>query len=164
MISVNVFGLALDSSTQVPLLILKDKQEQYVLPIWIGVMEAVAISIALNEIKMPRPMTHDLYINTICSLGLRLVRVEIVELREGTFYAELVLRRNKQYRRIDARPSDAVALALRSGGPILVREGVFEAVEQDRGHGYEIGVNEEGAQKWTDLLKGLDLDDLKYKM
>lgn len=164
MVEVEVFGLALDESSQIPLLILKDQQEQHVLPIWIGVMEAVAISMTLNDVDMPRPMTHDLFLNTLGELGGELQRVEVVNLNEGTFYAELVVRSGETTRRIDSRPSDAVALALRAQCPIFVHEVVFETVEKRKGQNYEVGVQEEEAEKWTDVLESFDLEDLKYKM
>ena len=164
MVEVEVFGLALDESSQIPLLIFKDREEQHVLPIWIGVMEAVAISMTLNEVDMPRPMTHDLFLNTIDQMGGELQRVEVIDLREGTFYAELVVAYGETVKRVDSRPSDAVALALRATCPIFVHENVFEAVEKRKGKSYEVGVQEEEAEKWTDMLESLDLDDLKYKM
>ena len=164
MVEVEVFGLALDESSQVPLLILKDQQEQHVLPIWIGVMEAVAISMTLNDVDMPRPMTHDLFLNALGELGGKLQRVEVINLHEGTFYAELVVLSGETLRRMDSRPSDAVALALRARCPIFVHEVVFEAVEKRKGQNYEVGVQEEEAEKWTDVLESFDLEDLKYKM
>lgn len=113
---------------------------------------------------MPRPMTHDLFLNTIDQMGGELQRVEVIDLREGTFYAELVVAYGETVKRVDSRPSDAVALALRATCPIFVHENVFEAVEKRKGKSYEVGVQEEEAEKWTDMLESLDLDDLKYKM
>ena len=117
MVEMKVFGLALDEDSQVPVLILKDMAEEKVLPIWIGAMEAMAISMALNEMSLPRPMTHDLLLNMVKGLGGEITAVEVVSLDEGTYFAEIEVLVGEEKRRIDARPSDAVALALRAKAP-----------------------------------------------
>ncbi|MFW6388764.1 MAG: bifunctional nuclease family protein, partial [Desulfohalobiaceae bacterium] len=89
MIEMKIYGLALDEQTQVPLLILKDKEaEQQVLPIWIGAMEAMSISISLNKVEVSRPLTHDLLLNLLGTLEANIQRVVVTDLKEGTYYAE----------------------------------------------------------------------------
>lgn len=160
-----VFGLALDEDSQVPVLILKDAEDKQVLPIWIGAMEAMAISLAINDVQLPRPMTHDLFLSMVKLLEAEIVGVEIVGLQEGTYYAEILLVSQGGPRRMDARPSDAIALALRAKAPILVSEDVLREVslgkERER---YKSAIQTEDSEKWTDLLEKFSLDETKYKM
>jgi uncharacterized protein len=159
MIEMQVYGLALDEATQVPILILKDKEEKNVLPIWIGAMEAVAISLVLNDIKVPRPMTHDLLLRTIEQLGAEVKNVTIVDLKEGTYYAEVIVTLDDDTITIDSRPSDAIALALRAKAPIFTEQKVLDQVVSVR---KEKGA--EGREDWEDILERFSLDDTKYKM
>lgn len=167
MIEMTVFGLALDESSQVPVLILKSDAHKRVLPIWIGAMEAMAISMALNEIKLPRPMTHDLLLNVVGDLGFSLGAVEITNLDDGTFYAELEMTSDEEVRRVDSRPSDAVALAIRAQVPIRVDEDVLEKAGQDEtvySQAAEAAAGSgEGDDKWGDILEQFDPEN-KYKM
>ena len=162
MVEMKVFGLALDEDSQVPVLILKDPDEKTVLPIWIGAMEAMAISLALNEVKLPRPMTHDLLLSSIAGLDGRVTKVEVVSLKEGTYYAEIEVDQKGTMKRIDSRPSDAIALALRAEAPIFVDDSVLSQVAMDA-KGYKAAFKEgESEDKWTEMLE--KLDETKYKM
>jgi len=163
MIEMKVFGLALDEESQVPVLILKDLEEKTVLPIWIGAMEAMAISLALNDVALPRPMTHDLLLNTILKLDAHVVAVNVTELSEGTYYADIEVEVEGGIRRIDSRPSDAIALALRAKAPILVAEPVIEQVANESKEATVAAFADE-ADKWTELLEKFDPNDAKYKM
>ncbi len=164
MLEMKVFGLALDENNQAPVLILKDLKDEAGLPIWIGAMEAMAISMVLNKVAFPRPMTHDLLLNVIAGMGGKLARVEITALEEGTYFADLVVIQNGQPRRIDARPSDAVALALRAEAPILVAETVLaRAGTADKAAPKPTLLSGE-ADRWTDVLEKFSVDDTKYKM
>lgn len=163
MIEMTVFGLALDEDSQAPVLVLKDKEEKKHLPIWIGAMEAMAISLALNDVKLPRPMTHDLMIGALGALGVRVVGVEVVALKEGTYFAEIVLDQGGKTVRVDSRPSDGVALALRAACPISVAEDVLEAASQAPKPAPETVIKSEDAEQWGDLLEKLEVDN-KYKM
>ena len=128
MVEMRVRGLAVDAGSRQPVVILMDATETRFLPIWIGVFEADAILLALEEIKVPRPATHDLMKSLVEQLGARLDRVVIHALDEksSTYYANLVLQRPGQADlEVDARPSDSVALALRLGAPIFVSEEVL---------------------------------------
>lgn len=107
-----------------PVVVLGNPEMGMELPIWIGEMEANAIKWELDGEQLPRPMTHDLLRNILLALGIELVRVEINDLRDNTYYATLVLRWNGQYYPIDCRPSDSIALAVRMNAPIYVDEEV----------------------------------------
>ena len=119
MLTMRVLGLTLDETSHAPILLLQEEAGQELLPIWIGPLEAMAISVVLGSVPMERPLTHDLCISVLHSLKARLSGVELVDVREGTYYADLVLlRENGETHRLDCRPSDAVALALRARVPI----------------------------------------------
>jgi len=105
--------------------LLRDQEEMNFLPIWIGIFEAAAIAMELQNVKPPRPMTHDLLRECIIKLGATIKRVVISEMKEGTFYAVIEIEQDKKQLKIDARPSDAIALAVRSHVPIFVSEPVM---------------------------------------
>jgi hypothetical protein len=163
MVAMQVFGLALDEDSQVPILILKS-DEDAIFPIWIGAMEAMAISLALNNLTPPRPMTHDLLLSVVEKLGCSLVAVEIVSVVEGTYYAELVLARGEERMRIDCRPSDGVALALRAKAGIFVAPEVLAAGAARTNQDFQEVLTDESSEKWTEILAKYSLDDIKYKM
>jgi bifunctional DNase/RNase len=122
MIEVVLRAVRVDVGTSTPLLLLEEVGGERVLPIFIGAPEATAIAYALGNVETPRPMSHDLLGNVIGSLGAQLFSVEITELVDNVFYANLRLLRDREEISVSARPSDAVALALRSGAPILVND------------------------------------------
>jgi len=125
-VKMKIQGLMIDPVSQMPIVILKSSSADEVLPIWVGVFEANAIATQLEKIVSPRPMTHDLLRSAIEQLGGRIESVVITDLREATFYAVLHVDRGGQKVEIDARPSDAMALALRCEAPIFVEEEVLE--------------------------------------
>jgi bifunctional DNase/RNase len=125
MIEMQVGGLGFDPRNLSPLVLLRDQEEMNFLPIWIGIFEAAAIAMELQNVKPPRPMTHDLLRNFIGELGGSVSRVVINDIKEGTFYASIEVEKDKKTIKIDARPSDAIALAVRSHVPILVSEVVM---------------------------------------
>jgi bifunctional DNase/RNase len=163
MVEMKVFGLALDEDSQVPVLVLKDLEEKTVLPIWIGAMEAMAISLALNDVKLPRPMTHDLLLNAIRDLDATVLKVEVISLKEGTYYAEIEVDQKGTKKRIDSRPSDGIALALRANVPIFVaREVLDQVVAEGKGEQKAV-LTTEDAEKWNEMLERFS-DETKYKM
>lgn len=164
MVEMSVFGLALDEDSQMPILILKDDVDDIIFPIWIGAMEAMAISMALNSVEVPRPMTHDLMMSLCDKLGAALTAVEIVCVREGTYYAELVLQTPAGEQRVDCRPSDSIALALRAQVPIRVAPDVVALNQTLQRGSFQEVVKGEDSGKWTEILSRYSLDDLKYKM
>ena len=121
-IEVRIRGLMMDPSTNMPIVVLKDVASDTVMPIWVGIFEANAIAIEIEKMAAPRPMTHDLTRNLIHHLNAQLERVVITELKNDTFFAVLWLRQGDEPITIDARPSDAIALALRADCPIYVSE------------------------------------------
>lgn len=123
MITVQVVGIRLEIPSNQPVLILRDEDNARYLPLWIGPAEATAISIALDAIKSPRPLTHDLLKSVIENFGDKVVSVSINELIDGTFYATINFAHAEA---VSARPSDAVALALRCGVPVMVAADVLD--------------------------------------
>jgi bifunctional DNase/RNase len=159
LIEMSIKGLMVDPITNMPIVILRDAENQRVLPIWVGPVEANAIALQIENVAPPRPMTHDLLKNVLAELGARLVRVVIANLRENTFYAYLEIERAGETLLIDARPSDAIALSLRTKTPVFVDPRVLEQAKS-------VDVTSESAdqerlQRW---LESLDPDDLGYKM
>src|SRR5690606_24078296 len=118
-------GIELERPPNIPCLILREADGSgRILPIFIGGPEATAIAFALEQVETPRPMTHDLMKDLLDELGAQVERVVVTELREATFFAELVIRVGTDVHTISARPSDAVALAVRTGAPVFAEEGV----------------------------------------
>ena len=160
-IEMMIKGLMIDPITNMPIIILRDQEGQRILPIWVGVFEANAIALQIENVQTPRPMTHDLLKNIIDDLSAQVERIVVTELKENTFYALIHLRRNGHSIEVDARPSDAIALALRTRSPIFVEEAVIQnarSVENSR----ESSMDVTRLQKW---LEGLSEDELgKYKM
>lgn len=164
MVKVEIFGLALDEKNKSPILVLKDEADIRVLPIWIGAMEAMSISMALNEVPFHRPMTHDLLLNVIRDMDGIVVRVEIVRIENGTFYAEIVVSMEDDTKRIDSRPSDAIALAVRAKCPIYVDEDVLKEAGGEHHEENQPVIKTEDSNTWMEELEKLSDDDTKYKM
>lgn len=159
LIEMAVRGLMVDPLTNLPIIILRDEANERVLPIWVGPVEANAIALQIENVNTPRPMTHDLLRQIVEEMGGRLTRVIIHDLRDGTFYAYLEIAREGERMLLDARPSDALALALRAKVPIFVNLAVFEHVKAVDLAPQQ--VDHDRLQRW---LESLDPDDLGYKM
>ncbi len=142
-----VRGLALDPVTNAPIVILKTKTGNRLLPIWIGLFEANAIAIEMEKIITPRPMTHDLLKNMIELLDASMERMVVDNIEENTFFASIYLRTEGRECRLDARPSDAIALALRTGAPIFVTHDVL-----DRSRGIELAEDLGEADQWRQWI------------
>src|SRR6266849_5458248 len=125
-IEMTIKGLMVDPITNMPIIVLRDKEGQKVLPIWVGIFEANAIALQIENISTPRPMTHDLLRNVIEDLKASVQKVVVCDLQDNTFYALIYLSLGGQTVAIDARPSDAIALALRTRAPIFVEETVID--------------------------------------
>jgi len=187
-----VGGLVIDPATQAPIVVLKDETGEITLPIWIGIPEATSIASAIKQVAMSRPLTHDLFFDLLLEVGVTVQRVVITELRESTYYAELILGQGDRVMVLDARPSDAIAMALRASAPIYVTRAVLDQakvafgennpivageppprdpqVEEGHAEGEE-GVEQDSSDfrsidkdKWEELLSNLDPKDFKYKM
>lgn len=165
MIQMKVTGLTIDPFTSMPIIILKDMAEKCALPIWIGLIEASSIATELEHIQLSRPMTHDLMRSIIEQLGASVEHVAVTSLSDNTFYAEILLKCGKQEWRMDTRPSDAIALALRTKAPIFVSKQVIEKSRTiDLSH-ENIDEDQTQKQKWAEILDNLSLEDFgKYKM
>ncbi|HTM02551.1 MAG TPA: bifunctional nuclease family protein [Vicinamibacterales bacterium] len=160
LIEMTIKGLMVDPITNTPIVILKDKDGERVLPIWVGVFEANAIALQIENIATPRPMTHDLLRNVINDLDGRVDRIVVSDLKDNTFFALIHLTVRGEGVAIDARPSDAIALALRTRAPILVEESVI-----DNAKTVDFGserLDNDKVQKWLESLDPTELP--KYKM
>ena len=160
-IEMTVKGLMIDPITNMPIIVLRDGDGQRILPIWVGVFEANAIALQIENVQTPRPMTHDLLKNVIDDLQARVERIVVCDLKDNTFYAAIHVSTAGAARHVvDARPSDAIALALRTGSQIFVEERVIESARSVDSTPENMDVSR--VQKW---LEGLSDDDLgKYKM
>lgn len=159
LIEMHIRGLMLDPVTNVPIVVLKDTENQRVLPIWVGPVEANAIALQIENVSPPRPMTHDLFGRVLTALGARLERVVISELKGSTYYAYLELHRDGSKILLDTRPSDALAIALRTATPVFVTPAVL-----DQARSLEVSseqADQERLQRW---LESLDPDEMGYKM
>jgi len=159
-IEMTIKGLMVDPITNMPIIILRDKDGQRVLPIWVGVFEANAIALQLENVTTPRPMTHDLLRNVIQDLRGKIEKVVVSDLKKNTFYALIYLRVSDDIVAVDARPSDAIALALRACAPIFVEETVI-----DHAKTVDLAPEAGDAERLGKWLESLDPDDMgKYKM
>ena len=184
-----VGGLMLDPNTQTPVVVLKDESGNICLPIWIGVAEATSIASAIKQINMSRPLTHDLIYDILNEIGVKIKSIVITDLRDSTYFAELVLMHGDRALIIDSRPSDAIAIALRASAPVYVSQKVLEQAkitfaEQQKQQNKSADGSESDddssendippapggdlssvdKEKWNEILSNLDPDDFKYKM
>lgn len=165
LVEMKVTGLTIDPFTSMPIIILKDLEEKSALPIWVGLIEASAIATELENIKLSRPMTHDLLKNMLGALSVTVTKVIVSDLHDNTFFAHIILDNNGKEIDLDSRPSDAIAIALRTKAPIFVEKKVIDKSRK-------IDLSKEGMddtdankQKWTEILEGLSPEDFgKYKM
>lgn len=125
MIEMSLVGVRVELPHNQPIVLLKEQTGERYLPIWIGTAEATAIAFALQGVNPPRPMTHDLFKNVLEEIGIQVIRIVITELREGTFYATIHMNRDGSSYEVSSRPSDAIALAVRTEAPIFAHEDVL---------------------------------------
>ena len=153
-------GLIMDPLTNSPIVILQSLEKNTLLPIWVGIFKANAIALQIERIDTPRPLTHDLIKNILLQLDANVDKIVVTDLQENTFYAVIHLRMNGDRITIDSRPSDAIALALRTDAPIYVTE---EVIKNSRNISLEKeNLDSEDIKKW---LENLNPDDMgKYKM
>lgn len=170
-----VGGVTLDPVTKTPVVLLRDEREELTLPIWVGLLEATAMATELEGVKMARPMTHDLLKRIVEEVGASVSRIIVTDLRENTFYAEIELMVGDVRHCLDARPSDAISLALRTGCPIFVAREVIDASSASTEAGEDedaaeidldatLDLSDVSREDWTEILENLDPDDFKYKM
>lgn len=153
-IEVKIRALMMDPNSGTPIIILKDVNSETMLPIWVGAYEANAIALEIEKIAPPRPMTHDLLRNLIVELGLTVDRVVVTSLRDNTFYAVIEMTgEDGEAMRLDSRPSDAIALALRADCPIFVDADVIQASRNSIATDEESQTEDEGGEEdWPDVI------------
>ena len=164
-IEMKVSGLTMDPITNTPIVILKDLEEKKAIPIWIGIFEASAIATEIEKITFSRPMTHDLLNEILKALKAEVLRIEIHDLRNNTFFANIQLLTNGNVIVIDARPSDAIAIALRAGAPIFVDTKVIEKSRNVDFGTKMTDLDRLKKEKLAEFLENLSPEDFgKYKM
>jgi uncharacterized protein len=159
LVPMSIKGLMLDPVSNSPIVVLKDEADKFFLPIWVGIFEANAIALQLENVATPRPMTHDLLKNMIADLDAHVARVVINDLRDSTFFAQIRVITGGRTLEVDARPSDAIALALRTEAPIFVAQSVLDQAQTISPDGDD---SDEKLKKWFDQLGPDDMG--KYKM
>ena len=161
MIELQLVGVRVELPTNQPIVLLKEREGERYLPIWIGAVEATAIALGMQGIETARPMTHDLMRDLLQGLGVTVHRIVITELREGTFYAEIQMSSNGDTVSVSSRPSDALALAVRMNLEIFANDDVIEeasiAVKDDQD---EEEVQKE-VQKFREFLEQVSPEDFK---
>jgi bifunctional DNase/RNase len=159
-VEVRIRGLMMDPNTRTPVVVLNDIAGEVVLPIWVGLFEANAIALEIEKATMPRPMTHDLLRNVIDGLNATVTRVVVGALLENTFHATIWMDQQGEVVAIDARPSDAIALALRADCPIYVSRQVLDRARENAD-----GANATSPDDLRRWLEGLNDDEMgRYKM
>jgi len=156
MIEVVVAQLGMDRTSNSPVVILREREGSRVLPIWIGPAEASAIAMEMQGVRPPRPMTHDLLKTVIHGLGATVTRIRIAGLKEKTYLAELWLARGDHVFQLDARPSDSIALALRTSAPIFTEDGLLDEVEEDEGATADPDAEAERLRSWLENMNPED--------
>jgi hypothetical protein len=159
-IEMKIRGLMVDPSTNMPIVLLKDPQSEALLPIWVGLYEANAIALEVEKTQTPRPLTHDLLRGVIDSLNAQVKRIVVTELKDDTFYAVIWMEQNGETVSLDARPSDALALALRADCPIFVDEEVLRTAKVLPNPAEQASAQD--VKKWLENLGDEDLG--KYRM
>jgi uncharacterized protein len=159
LIEMFIKGLMIDPANNMPIVVLRDDANQRTLPIWVGPVEANAIALQIENVSPARPMTHDLLANLIGDLGGSVKRVVISDLREGTFFAYLEIESGGELMLVDSRPSDALAVSLRTKAPVFVETSVL-----DRARSVDVASDEADRERLQRWLESLDPDDLGYKM
>ena len=160
MVRMEIKGLLMDPVSNMPVVILRDTEKGHFLPIWVGIFEANAIALEMEKVSTPRPMTHDLLKNVLAELDAHVDRIVINDLRDNTFFARIHLTRGDSTLSVDSRPSDAIALALRSQAAIFVEEEVLEKSRSLRAEGAE--QDPDRLRKWLEEASPEELG--KYRM
>jgi bifunctional DNase/RNase len=164
-ISMYVHAITFDADSNSPILILKEENGERILPIWIGLLEATAIATEIEKIEFARPMTHDLSVNLLKKMEIKIPMIEISDLKDNTYYALITLKQGDRELTVDARPSDAVAIALRAEAQIFVNESILRKIKSTEEtvikNGERIPSEE---KKWAKILEEMDPSTVKYKI
>lgn len=160
----HISGMTMDPASNNPIIMLKINDGDQIVPIWIGLLEATSIASVLQDVTFERPMTHDLFKNFLGKLQITLLKVEICDLKENTFFARIFFSSGEDTFDMDARPSDAIAIALRFSAPIYVDDKVIEKSKITDGDAEVVDRSQEG-KKWAEYLESLSPEDFgKYKV
>ncbi len=161
---VNIAGLTMDPESNTPIIILKSEEDDQAIPIWIGLLEATSIASSLQNVEFDRPMTHDLFKNFIEIQNIVVSKIEVCDLKDNTFYARIYFISEERSFSMDARPSDAIAIALRFRAPIYVDDKVIEKTKKGDSGAEALDKSKEG-KKWADYLEKLSSEDFgKYEV
>ncbi len=161
---VTISGLTIDPASNMPIVLLKTEEDDRLVPIWIGLLEATSIASAIQNIQYDRPMTHDLFKNFAEIMGQHIAKVEVCDLKNNTFFAKIYYTSKERNFSMDARPSDAIALALRFDAPIFVEDKVIEQSKMTGDAGEMTDTSDEG-KKWAEYMGNLTDEDFgKYKV
>ena len=164
-IEMRVASILIDPFTKSPVVVLKDREDKNTVPIWIGIIEASSIAARMEGITISRPLTHDLIKNILDTFALRLKKIVICDLKDNTYYATLNIEYDGKEIEIDSRPSDAIAISLRTDSPIYVKRKVIEASRSNSLADREKDITETDKEQWSKILEELDPEDFgKYKM
>jgi bifunctional DNase/RNase len=159
---VSIAGMTMDPTSNTPIIVLKPEDDDRAIPIWIGLLEATSIASVLQNIKLDRPMTHDLFKNLLDRLEIVVDKIEVCDLKENTFYAKIHFSSDGKSFSMDSRPSDAIAIALRFDAPIYIDDKVIEKSQHGEG---EILDKSKKGKKWADYLTSLSPEDFgKFKV
>jgi len=159
-----IAGLTMDPATNTPIVILKTEEGDQAVPIWIGLLEATSIASALQKVKFDRPMTHDLFKNFAELQGVTVSSIEVCDLKDNTYFARINFLSRDEHFSMDARPSDAIGIALRFEAPIFISQEVIAKARPVEADGEALDDSEEG-RKWKEYLEKLSPEDFgKYKV
>jgi len=161
---VNIAGLTIDPASNTPIIILRSEQTDQAVPIWIGLLEATAIASALQGVTFDRPMTHDLFKNFLDMLNIAVSKIEVCDIKDSTYFAKIHFASKEKVFSMDARPSDAIAIALRLNAPIFIDDKVIERSKTGEGVAEAVDQSSEG-KKWAEYLEKLSPKDFgKFKV
>ena len=161
---VSIAGLTIDPASNIPIIILKSEDSDQTVPIWIGLLEATAIASALQGVAFDRPMTHDLFKNFSDMLNITVSKVEVCDIQDSTYFAKIHFASREKIFSMDARPSDAIAIALRYNAPIFIDDKVIEKSKMGEGISEVVDQSSEG-KKWAEYLEKLSPKDFgKFKV
>jgi bifunctional DNase/RNase len=161
---VNIAGITMDPASNTPIVILKTIDEEDAIPIWIGLLEATAIASVLQDVDFDRPLTHDLFKNFVEEMAVAVERVEVCDLKNNTFFARIYFTGKERVFSMDARPSDAIAIALRFNAPVFVDDKVIQNFRTGDPDAEAADTSEDG-RRWAEYLENLSPEDFgKYKV
>ena len=164
--AMTISSVNMDPVTNSPIIILKEIEGEQTLPIWVGLLEATAIASEIEGVKFSRPMTHDLLRDIMDKMNVKVNKIEICDLKDNTYYALIHLTSKGELISIDSRPSDAIAIALRTEAPIFVSDEVLKKSKQIEATKESVPTDKsEQGKRWQDILEKLNPEDFgKYKM